>query len=133
LRVQARGADVDTIDWMPNEKQKLKLLHQGQTVVTNITTDDDQNLMQYAQRQGHYVYCGRKTNGDPKPWGNPYVMDKDGGKDGDRDDVCDKHKANISADILMRIYQLKGKLLGCYCSPQRCHCDYLAELANSLE
>jgi hypothetical protein len=47
--------------------------------------------------------------------------------------VAGKDKANISPDRLMRIYQLKGKVLGCYCTPKRCHCDYLAELANSLE
>lgn len=26
---------------------------------------------------------------------------------------------------------LKGKILGCYCAPQRCHADIIAEYANS--
>ena len=26
-----------------------------------------------------------------------------------------------------------AKLLSCWCYPERCHCDYLAELANESE
>lgn len=34
--------------------------------------------------------------------------------------------------ILSQISELAGKRLGCYCSPQACHGDVLAELCNSL-
>ena len=114
---------------MPSEKQKLAQLQQGQTVVTNIQSTEDKNLLKYARIEDKYVYCGRNNNSMHGEWGNPYEI----GKDGDRDEVCELHKANISPDRLMRIYQLKGKVLGCYCTPKRCHCDHLAELANSLE
>ena len=126
--IEVDGYNVNTANWMPSEKQKLAQLQQGKTVVTNIKSTEDKNLLKYARIEDKYVFCGRDKN-DFGEWGNPYEI----GKDGDRDEVCELHKANISPDKLMRIYQLKGKVLGCYCTPQRCHCDHLAELANSLE
>jgi hypothetical protein len=32
--------------------------------------------------------------------------------------------------ILEHLYTLRGKVLGCWCSPKACHGDVLAELAN---
>jgi hypothetical protein len=34
--------------------------------------------------------------------------------------------------ILKHISKLKGKRLGCYCKPQRCHGDVLAKMADAL-
>lgn len=64
------------------------------------------------------------------PWGNPFVI----GKDGDRDVVCDKYAAMVDADPSFKaqiIANLKGKDLVCFCKPQRCHGDYLLEVANA--
>ena len=64
------------------------------------------------------VYIGRGSR-----WGNPFVI----GKDGSRDDVCEKHKqylwdqvqsGEVSLDDLIA---LKGKDLVCFCAPLRCH------------
>jgi hypothetical protein len=72
------------------------------------------------------VYIGRGSK-----WGNPYRI----GKDGDRDRVCDKYieYLNTHPDLLAALPELKGKVLGCYCAPLRCHGDYLAFLANKGE
>lgn len=70
------------------------------------------------------VYIGRGS-----PYGNPFVI----GKDGSRDDVCDKFEEAIESlpevrKLMKR--KLKGKHLVCFCKPARCHGDYLLKLAN---
>jgi hypothetical protein len=70
------------------------------------------------------VYIGRGSK-----WGNPFVI----GKDGDRNMVIDKYEKYIlNHPILRKLIkkELKGKILGCYCKPERCHGDILAKLAD---
>jgi len=70
------------------------------------------------------VYVGRGS-----PFGNPYVI----GRDGDRDEVCDKFDRLLANDKeLVRMVQreLKGKDLLCFCKPARCHADSLLKIAE---
>ena len=94
----------------------------GWTVVANINTDHA--LISWAESKGKYVYVGRGSK-----WGNPYQIPQDG----DRDRVCwcyEQHFIKFKPSILDDIETLEGKVLGCYCSPQRCHGDELAKRAN---
>jgi len=56
-------------------------------------------------------------------WGNPFRI----GPDGDRDEVCDKYEARLlkRVDLLRSLEELRGKRLGCWCKPLRCHGDTL--------
>jgi len=56
-------------------------------------------------------------------WANPFHV----GKDGDRDQVCDAHAAYLAKkpELLAQIGELKGKVLGCWCAPERCQGDHL--------
>lgn len=83
------------------------------TIVVNCNKDD------------YDVYIGR-----PSLFGNPFII----GKDGTRNEVIEKyHKWIIQQPLVMQeIKKLKGKRLGCYCAPLKCHGDILAELANNL-
>ena len=73
------------------------------------------------------VYIGR-----PSRWGNPFVI----GKDGDRQEVIQKHKNWLMTQIrngkvgLQDLAALHGKRLGCYCAPEPCHGDFLAVCAD---
>ena len=70
------------------------------------------------------VYIGRGS-----PFGNPFVI----GKDGNRDDVCDKYEDMLMGNpqLLSLVKQeLKGKDLVCFCKPKRCHGDTLLRVAN---
>lgn len=73
------------------------------------------------KRDPRFVYIGR-----PSPWGNPYII----GKDGTRNEVIDKYRRHLltNADLLARLPDLKGKTLVCYCKPQPCHGDVLVQL-----
>lgn len=71
------------------------------------------------------VYCGR--GGD---WGNPFVI----GPDGDRAAVIEKYEnwIRMRPDLIARLPELKNKVLACWCSPQRCHCEILLKLLVEL-
>ena len=50
-----------------------------------------------------------------------------------RDEALRLYKVNLDKDLKDQVAELKGKALSCWCYPDRCHCDYLAELANESE
>jgi hypothetical protein len=58
------------------------------------------------------IYIGRES-----PWGNRFVIDKDG----DRDQVCNKFECEQLTD--MDVGSLVGCDLVCFCAPHRCHGD----------
>jgi hypothetical protein len=76
------------------------------------------------------VYIGRAGRGQAGPWGNPFVL----GRDGDRATVIAKYEAWIQTQpqLLARLPELKGKRLGCFCHPHPCHGDVLVRLADAL-
>jgi hypothetical protein len=83
-------------------------------------------LVVHCKRADYQVYIGR-----PSKWGNPFEI----GKDGTREEVIAKYRVWIQTQpqLLAALPLLKGKILGCYCYPQACHGDVLAELANEGE
>jgi hypothetical protein len=36
-------------------------------------------------------------------------------------------------DLVNDLHELKGKKLGCFCKPKRCHGDFLAREANKIK
>jgi hypothetical protein len=76
-----------------------------------------------------YQYIGRGSY-----WGNPYSI----GEDGDRDEVIRKFEYDFNYDKFPNknkdaVHELKGKTLGCFCKPERCHGDILADYLNSYD
>ncbi len=71
------------------------------------------------------VYIGRGG-----PWGNPFRI----GPDGTRDQVVAEYDHWIGSrpDLVARLGELRGRRLGCFCAPQRCHGDVLARRADAL-
>ena len=66
-------------------------------------------------------------------WGNPFHI----GPDASRDEVIALYKrwATSSQDpaavwIREHVHELRGKVLGCWCAPSRCHGDVLLEMAE---
>jgi hypothetical protein len=76
------------------------------------------------------VYIGRKCYGLPESiWHNPFKI----GEDGTRTEVIAKYREHVlgSPDLVKLLPSLRGKVLGCWCSPNHCHGDVLAELSDS--
>lgn len=78
----------------------------------------------HCKKEQYDVYIGR-----PSKWGNPFTMPEN-----TRDEAVDKYEQWIlnNPELLKDLPELTGKILGCYCSPKRCHGDVLLKLANSL-
>ena len=85
-------------------------------------------------QSGYDVYIGRAS---PRKglkaniWANPFKI----GRDGTRDEVIAKYRAYLQTrpDLLARLGELRGKRLACWCAPDSCHGDVLAELVKRLE
>ncbi len=62
-------------------------------------------------------------------WGNPFII----GKDGTREQVIAKYRVYVRQfpKLTAALPELRGKTLGCWCKPQACHGDVLAELAEA--
>lgn len=72
----------------------------------------------------NHAYIGR-----PSPWGNPFMI----GKDGTREEVIEKYREWIlnNPKLQADLWTLRGRDLACWCSPKACHGDVLLELANN--
>ena len=77
----------------------------------------------HCKKESYDIYIGR-----PGKWGNPFTI----GQDGTREEVIQKYIDWLEdrPDLLNDIDELRGKTLGCWCSPNACHGDVLSELAN---
>ena len=81
-----------------------------------------------------YVYIGnliwRHPDKYPQTkWGNPWAKDL---KKYGRDKVVAMYREHILAnpELMNQLHELKDKTLGCWCKPEKCHGDILAELAD---
>jgi hypothetical protein len=81
-------------------------------------------LVVHCKKSKYDVYCGR-----PSLWANPFKI----GQDGTRKEVIAKFKKYLLAneELVDKLPELRGKILGCWCAPKACHCDVLADLANT--
>ncbi len=80
----------------------------------------------HCKKEKYDVYIGR-----PSKWGNPFTI----GEHGTRTQVIEKYKKWIlkNQPLLDDLYELKGKILGCWCSPKSCHGDILIDLLKLEE
>lgn len=77
----------------------------------------------HCKKDAYDVYIGR-----PSKWGNPFEI----GVDGTRKEVIEKYRKWIlfHPELLADLHELKGKTLGCWCSPNQCHGEVLVELCH---
>lgn len=82
-------------------------------------------LVVHCKRKAFDIYIGR-----PSKWGNPFSI----GKDGSREEVIQKYRNWIvnQEHLMNDLSELKGKVLGCWCSPAACHGDVLVSLIGRL-
>lgn len=111
-----------TLDLTPSEAARRDLVESGGSAVANLRTDHA--LIAWAKTQKVFVRIDRRS-----VWGNPFRI----GTDGDRATVIDRYRAYLlaSPQLLARLPELRGKLLGCWCHPEPCHgCVLLQQLAE---
>jgi DNA modification methylase len=122
LRAAARLLDEKT--WSEDERRRRDEALAGRAVVANLKSKGDYRLVCWARREGLLAEVDRAS-----AWGNPFVL----GRDGTRDQCCDHYETYLKLKPSLRRRvpeELRGKVLGCWCHPQRCHAHHLAALAN---
>jgi len=105
----------------------LRIINIAITRVINIKTEPE---FQSEKSTPSYEYIGRGSY-----WGNPYSMYEEGD---DREEVIRKYKYDFDYEKFpnkekSEVYKLAGKRLGCFCKPQACHGDVLADFLNSWD
>ncbi len=103
------------------------------TRVINIKSSDNYSANTIDPK---FEYIGRGSY-----WGNPYSIYEVEDLEEDetpRDNVIRKFKYDFTYDCLLnrdkkKVYPLAGKRLGCYCKPEACHGDVLADYLNSYD
>ena len=107
--------------WTDSELERKNKVLDGISVVANKRRDG--RLIRWASENRCFIPIDRGTQ-----WGNPFVLDEDG----DRDRVCDSFDVflDLKPSLQNKIPLLKGKVLGCWCHPCRCHGDRLCCEAN---
>jgi Domain of unknown function (DUF4326) len=113
--------------WSDDERELLKRLRAGETVVVSMRTEGHPNLYRWAEDADLFVRIDRKSD-----WGNPFEMPADG----DRETVIanyEDHYLPYKPSLLSRLPDLSGKALGCWCAPEQCHGDILKRWAEAGE
>jgi len=80
------------------------------------------------------VYIGRtvsygRTYFLGSKWQNPFRVDEYG-----REKCLDMYEKYIRTNpkLYNSLHELKGKILGCWCKPEKCHGDILLKLINEV-
>jgi hypothetical protein len=105
----------------------LRRINIAITRVVNIKKD-----LQFAglKSNAKYEYIGRGSY-----WGNPYSMFAEGES---REEVIRFYKYDFDNEKFAKkekseVFKLAGKRLGCFCKPDACHGDILADFLNNWD
>lgn len=88
----------------------------------------------YIGRRGVLILDGRRFPEKDSIFANPFKIDAIH----DRTAVIEQYRSYIidrlqkEPDLVEELRKLKGKTLGCWCHPERCHGDVLIDLINQI-
>lgn len=80
--------------------------------------------------ENYDVYIGRAGHGQSGYYGNPF---RSGNRVQDIEDFKKYfyHRLKTDSEFKNSVLQLRGKVLGCFCHPSRCHGHVIADYLNS--
>ena len=117
--------------------EEIKTLESGQIkirkiniLITRVINIKKETKFENLKSTPEYEYIGRGSY-----WGNPYSMYEEGES---RDEVIRKYEYDFLYDKFpnkkkSEVFKIAGKRLGCFCKPQSCHGDVLANFLNSWD
>lgn len=84
----------------------------------------------HCKRDPFDVYIGR-----PSKWGNPFKLPKGYDVQADPDRILERYEVHVRTDpaLMAALPELRGKVLGCWCSPRPCHGDVLVRLSDEAQ
>ena len=101
---------------------------------TRVINMRDSNAVENAKRQGVFIRIDRATK-----FGNPFSHKTAGTLAKyyveTREEAVASYRDWVQSqpELMANLYELKDKVLGCWCKPLACHGDVLAELADALD
>jgi hypothetical protein len=133
IRAPNADANGDRIvtDWTDSQLERKGRVEAGESVVASMRDDGngqriDEALLNWAENEGRLLRIDRQG-----PYGNPFVMPDDG----DRDEVIAKFEKFYwphKPELLRQVPEHAGKVLACWCYPERCHGHVIAETINRV-
>jgi hypothetical protein len=122
LEIFEEKEEKHTLDWADSELIRKEEVLNGKTVVANKKTD--KALIQWAQENNLYVPIDRTS-----VWGNPFIFPDDG----TRNEVIKNYEwyYEKKPSLQSEINKLDGKVLGCWCYPEKCHGDIILNILNN--
>jgi hypothetical protein len=133
-------------NWTSEEKELRRQVDRGMAVVCDlhVVKGLHVNLVNWAKANNKFTYIGRrirfhkeyKTN---SKWCNESLkeiakrLNLEAVNNTIAVDYFINEIYNKRPDLQAVIHELKGQVLGCWCKPDVCHGDYLAEQANKIE
>jgi hypothetical protein len=111
---------------MPN---RIEQLNAGEAIIINVRKAANDSLRHLVDDE-RFVYCGdsvQYTSWKRSIWFNPFHKLV---KQGKREEAIEKYRNYLlsNPDLIKKLPELRGKILGCWCYPEKCHCEVLKEL-----
>lgn len=125
----------ESAGWSRAERSLATALLDGWAVVVNVRkSGPHKNLVPWLEETGKLTYVGHTGPRHSYPesdFANPFL----GMAKTDRAGMIKQYRQWLStkAGLLRRVTggELSGRALGCWCAPQSCHADVLAEEVNA--
>jgi len=114
-----------------DERERRRIVEANGTVLADEHKGSDDELIAWAKENGCYVYIGDREPHTGKlrsDWYNPFKWKKHG-----RAKAVKLYRAYIQGkpELLARLPELRGKVLGCWCYPKPCHGAVLIKLLRT--
>lgn len=128
-RLQAQADE----GWSAEEIHLRSKMQEGFAVVVSVRKHGPHNnLIAWAITEGLFTYVGRYskyTGHAASIWKNPFKLEQGAV----RGATLERYREYLTAStaLMGRLAELRGHALGCWCAPESCHGDVLAELVNN--
>jgi hypothetical protein len=123
--------------WSRTERALAYAVLDGRTVVVNVRkSGPHKHLVPWLDEVGLLTYVGHagpRHSWPESDFANPYLNLRDVS----RTEMVRHYRKWLAAqpDLVRRIHdgELTGRAVGCWCAPEKCHADVLAEEANRVQ
>jgi len=121
--------------WTEAERELATSVLSGETVVVNVRkAGPHRRLVPWLVEAGLLTYVGHAGTRHDWPrsdFANPFVGLRDAG----RETMVAKYREWLSdrPELLSRVPELAGRAIGCWCAPEPCHADVLAEESRNAD
>lgn len=110
----------------------------GEYIGSQIYDDKPAGGVVHVKHSPFDVYIGRavpRSGFAASKWGNPFKVPKGYDVHADPDRILARYEEHVRSrpDLMAALPELRGKVLGCWCTPKPCHGDVLLRMVSEIE